>query len=86
VTIVITTFVWYHNDVMTRKLVRTGNSDALILTKEMKEHLGVRETVAIYYADGQIILERPKSSRMSLDEAMKRSIEKYDDVYRKLAE
>jgi antitoxin component of MazEF toxin-antitoxin module len=67
---------------MRRKLVKTGNSDALIITKEMKEHLGVREAVAVYYSEGQIILKRPTS----FEEAKNASLERFDEAYRKLAE
>jgi|GEM_PF-3717780 len=67
---------------MTRKLIKTGNSDALVITKEMKEHLGVRETVAVYYAEGKIIIERPK---VTFEEAQARTDEKFSEVYEELA-
>lgn len=74
-------FVRHNNDVMTRKLIKTGNSDALVITKEMKEHLGVRESIAVYYEKGRIILERP----LSLEEAQARTDEKFGEVYEELA-
>ncbi len=67
---------------MTRKLIKTGNSDALVITKEMKEHLGVRETVAVYYAEGKIIIEKPK---MTFEEAKEASLARFEDAYRELA-
>ena len=67
---------------MTRKLVKTGNSDALIITKEMKEHLGVKETVAVYYRGDEIVLKRP---RMTLEEAEARTDAKFREVYEDLA-
>lgn len=66
---------------MTRKLIKTGNSDALVITKEMKEHLGVRETVAVYYERGRIILERPKT----IEDAEKLADDLYEEAFRNLA-
>lgn len=67
---------------MTRKLVKTGNSDALIITKEMKEHLGVRETVAVYYRGDEIVIKRPSDFELAKEESLKR----FGPAYRKLAE
>lgn len=78
---VLTAYVCHNNVVMTRKLIKTGNSDALVITKEMKEHLGVRESIAVYYEKGKIILERPTT----FEEAQARTDEKFADVYEELA-
>lgn len=72
-----------HNDiVMMRKLIKTGNSEALIMTKDMKEHLGVRETVTVTYERGRIILSKPP---MSLEDAEALTDAKFHDTYRELA-
>jgi len=79
---VLTAYVCHNNVVMTRKLIKTGNSDALVITKEMKEHLGVRESIAVYYEKGKIILERPTT----FEEAKELSLERFSDAYERLAE
>ena len=66
---------------MTRNLVRTGNSSALVLTRDMKEHLGVTDTVDVQFKDGCIILRRP----LSFEEASARSDEKFAEAYKELA-
>ncbi len=67
---------------MTRKLVKNGNSYSLTITKEMKEHLGVREAVAVYFAEGEIILRRPSPFEL----AKEQSLNRFDAAYKKLAE
>lgn len=44
---------------MTRKLVKTGNSDALIITKEMKKMLGIEDEIDVVYERDKVILRRP---------------------------
>ncbi|HWA83641.1 MAG TPA: hypothetical protein VG820_09420 [Fimbriimonadaceae bacterium] len=66
---------------MIRKLVRTGNSVALIFSKDMREHLGVEGEVEVEYVQGEIRLRKP----MTLAEAAARSDAKFADVYRELA-
>lgn len=75
-------YVRYNDIVMTRKLVKNGNSYSLTITKEMKEHLGVRETVSVTYSEGEIILRRPSPFDLAKEESLKR----FDPAYRKLAE
>ncbi|MEO7454224.1 MAG: hypothetical protein ABIV13_05610 [Fimbriimonadales bacterium] len=67
---------------MTRKLVKTGNSNALIVDKTMKEHLGITDAIEVIYEKDRIVLRRP----MSVREAAERTIERYDKVLKKLAE
>jgi antitoxin component of MazEF toxin-antitoxin module len=52
---------------MTRKLVKTGNSNALIVDKTMKEHLGVTDEVEVIYEKDRIVLKRPMSVRDASD-------------------
>jgi len=44
---------------MIRTLTKTGNSMALRLSKEMREHLGVTDKVDVQYVEGAIVLRRP---------------------------
>lgn len=48
---------------MTRKLVKTGNSSALIVDKTMKEHLGIIDEVEVAYEMGRIVLRKPMTVR-----------------------
>jgi hypothetical protein len=47
---------------MIRSLIQTGNSKALILTKDMRDHLGIDEEVAIEFRRSAIILRHPDAS------------------------
>lgn len=67
---------------MTKKLVKTGNSSALIVDKTMKDHLGVTDSVEVVYEKDRIVLRRP----MTVREASKRSGEKYAEAYKRLSE
>jgi hypothetical protein len=67
---------------MIRKLVKTGNSVALILSKDMREHLGVDDQVSIEFVENEIRLRKP----MSFEEAKEHSLKRYEAAYRKLAE
>lgn len=67
---------------MTRRLVKTGNSVALIVTKDMRDHLGVDEQVDVQFEADRIILRKP----LSFDEAKEFSLKRYEKAYRKLAE
>jgi antitoxin component of MazEF toxin-antitoxin module len=66
---------------MTRNLVRTGNSTALILSRDMKEHLGITDTVDVQIEEGRIILRKP----LSFEEATARSDQKFANAYKELA-
>jgi hypothetical protein len=66
---------------VTRKLVQTGNSVSLILTRDMKEHLGITDTVDVQMEDGRIILRKP----MTFEEAKAASHERYAKAYEELA-
>lgn len=67
---------------MRKKLIKVGNSEALIMSKDMKEHLGVRETIEVTYDSGRIILSRPT---MILEDAEAYTDAKFHDTYRELA-
>ena len=70
------------NDIMTRKLVKTGNSSALIVDKTMKEHLGVTDEVEVSYEKGRVVLKKP----MTIEEAAERTVARYGKALKKLAE
>ena len=57
---------------MTRKLVKTGNSIALVVDKTMKEHLGVTDEVEVIYAQDRIVLKRPMTVTRRLKDNPKR--------------
>ena len=63
---------------MTRKLVKTGNSIALVVDKTMKEHLGVTDEVEVIYEKDRIVLKRPMTVREPSDHSGK----KYRAAYR----
>ena len=58
---------------MIRILTKTGNSMALRLTKEMREHLGVTDRVDVQYIEGAIVLRRPP---MSFEDARDTAIDR----------
>ena len=71
-----------HNIVMTRKLVKTGNSSALIVDRTMKQHLGITDEVDVAYEKGRIVLRKPRTVR----EAAERTIKRHGKALKKLAE
>lgn len=66
---------------MTRHLVKTGNSVALVLTRDMREHLGISDSVEVQFTEGQIVLKKP----MTVQEASDRSDRKFSKAYKRLA-
>jgi antitoxin component of MazEF toxin-antitoxin module len=74
--------MFVHNKNMIRKLVKTGNSVALILSKDMREHLGLENEIDVELIAGEIRLRRP----MSFEEAKNHTFTRYSDAYKKLAE
>jgi hypothetical protein len=70
---------------MNYKLVHTSNGDkediALVLTQEMKEHLGVTNSVEVRWEEGRIILQKP----ITFEEAKAASHQRYSKAYEELA-
>jgi hypothetical protein len=66
---------------MVRKLVKTGNSVAVILSKDIRDHLGIGEYVDMQIVEGEVRLRKP----LTVDEAAARSDEKFSEAYRNLA-
>jgi len=75
---------------MRKKLIRTGNSLALVLDKELLEQLGIdADTPLELSADGDVIVVSPVRGRRTdqrLKAVMRRAHERYAGVFRKLAE
>ena len=63
---------------LTRKLIQSGNSKALVISKEMLEHLGLDEFVSIEYHKDSIVLKRPA---MEFDEALNKAHSKYSSNF-----
>ncbi|MBA2637711.1 MAG: hypothetical protein H0U79_05760, partial [Solirubrobacterales bacterium] len=66
---------------MTRNLVSTGDGTALILTRDLKEHLGITDTVDVQIEEGCIVLRKP----LRFEEAAARSDRKFANAYKELA-
>ena len=66
---------------MTRSLVRTGTGIALILTPDLKEHLGITDAVDVQIEEGRIVLRKP----LRFGEASARSDRKFANAYKELA-
>ena len=45
---------------MIKSLIQTGNSKALIISKDMREHLGVTNTVEVEFRKNTIVLRNPE--------------------------
>ena len=44
---------------MRKTLIQTGNSKALIMSKDMREHLGITDTVEVQFRRNTIVLRNP---------------------------
>jgi antitoxin component of MazEF toxin-antitoxin module len=52
---------------LVKKLIRSGNSFALVLDKAMLQHLGVTDEIDIFLLKGRIVLMKPSRPSASLD-------------------
>ena len=67
---------------MIKRLTRLGNSDALIISKEMKAHLNLDDNrIEVQYHEGRIVLSRAKS----FDEALESTFKQFDTALKNLA-
>jgi antitoxin component of MazEF toxin-antitoxin module len=65
-----------------KSLQKLGNSQALILSKEMLAHLGAAGSVEVTMeSEGKIVIRRAKS----FDEAVNDGLNKFDSALRNLA-
>ena len=70
---------------MTRQLTKSGNSIALILSKDMRDHLGLKDNeIEVIFEQSSITLRAP-SKKLTVAEAVEKTLEKYDQAYRDLA-
>jgi hypothetical protein len=67
---------------MKKKLHKIGNSQGLIFTKDMLDHLGVEGTVEVVMEPGRITLRNPEPT---LEELAAKTIEQFDEALRNLA-
>lgn len=67
---------------MIRRLTKIGNSYGLILSKDLRDHLGITDEVEVIIREGEIVLRRP----MSLDHALEHSETKFGDAFSRLSD
>ena len=67
---------------MRRKLYKVGNSQGLILTKDMLQHLGVKDAVEVVMEPGRIVL---KSTEPTIEEIAAEAVEQYGEALKNLA-
>jgi antitoxin component of MazEF toxin-antitoxin module len=67
-----------------RKLGRSGNSRVLVLTRDMREHLGIEDEVQIVYRENELVLQKP-TVRDSVRAASTDSDREFARTYESLA-
>jgi antitoxin component of MazEF toxin-antitoxin module len=70
---------------MTKKLIKTGNSKGLIISKEMMDHMGISgDTIQVEYcSNGKIELSGVPTR--SFEDALASTLSKYNDALAELA-
>ena len=77
-------YIW-HNTVMTRQLTKSGNSIALVLSKDMRDHLGLKDNeIEVIFERNTIILRAPKRGQ-SFEEAADATFEQFSTALQNLA-
>jgi antitoxin component of MazEF toxin-antitoxin module len=73
---------------MIRRLIKTGNSDALTLSRDMKLHLGLtnNEVEVVYVEDGILIKKKPGQRPRTIDEAADRTEARFSEAIKRLAQ
>lgn len=79
---------------MRKTLSRLGNSEALVITREMKELTGIGSEVEVQVLGNAIVITpaqdslRPETTRRQTQFAAARDqiLEEYDEVFRRLAD
>ena len=70
---------------MTRQLTKSGNSIALVLSKDMRDHLGLENNeIEVFFEQGSIVLRAPKKGQ-SFDEAADATFEQFSTALQNLA-
>jgi len=76
--------------VVIKKLMKIGNSQALVIDKQTLAHMGVREgeEVQVSLHGQQLVITpvRPQIPNAEFRKSLGRIARKYDSVFRKLAE
>lgn len=73
---------------MMRHLTPTEQGSALILTPDIKEHLGITDAVDVVFEEGRVVLRKPEGAAapgMDFEEAKALSHQRYAESYRELA-
>lgn len=71
--------------VMIRQTVKSGNSTALILSKDMRDHLGLTDNqIEVTFERGCIVLRNPQADP-NVESAVRETLAKYDKAFRNLA-
>ena len=70
---------------MIRTTVKSGNSIALILSKDMRDHLGLTDNQIEVIFEARSITLRAPSKGLTVNEAVQKTLLKYDQAYRNLA-
>ena len=79
-----------------RRLQKVGNSRGIILTSDMLDHLGIKDSIQIDLADGVVILRapaadatlsriRPGPNRQNHRDALIDTFDQYDGTLRRLS-
>lgn len=66
---------------MIKRLIKTGNSEALILDRALRAHLGLEGSVEIRLRENEIVLTKPKS----IEEIAERIDRRYGRALKRLA-
>ncbi len=70
---------------MIREIKKSGNSMALILSKDMRDHLGlVNNEIEVIFEKGCLVLRAPHHES-KVDSAVRETLAKYDQAFRNLA-
>lgn len=70
---------------MIRQIVKNGNSMSLVLSKDMRDHLGLTDNqIEVIFERDSLVLRAPKKN-MSVEEATEATLKKYDSAFRNLA-
>jgi antitoxin component of MazEF toxin-antitoxin module len=70
---------------MIRQIVKNGNSMSLVLSKDMRDHLGLTDNqIEVTFERDTLVLSAPKKG-MSVEEATEATLKKYDSAFRNLA-
>jgi len=70
---------------MIRQTVKSGNSTALILSKDMRDHLGLQDNqIEVIFEKDSLVLRKPQRGQ-NFEDALRSTLEEYDSAFRNLA-